>query len=1132
MPKPKKKKRLLRVFTTLLGLLFIFLGSLYFLLQSPRFLLFVVKQVNHAISGEILYDSLSIDIKARRLDLKGFVYQTEEGRPMVILQSLGLDFSLSGALLGHFNIENMRAQGLVIDQKASKPSLTPSSWRSVLRLILKRVSVKDGIVDSIDIHLRNGDQYHLEQTHIDLSPQMLQKQNIKIGVQQTLLKPGGLEISSGAFAFEGGVKIPVLRDFTFFVSEAKGKLKLQDVTIGKLPANSLEGEFKIGGDSIYLMNALLKHPDGNFQINLDYTPKDKAYQVDVKTMQPFPVKSIPKVPERVASNFRSFELDLKASLKNFKLAELSGKVAVQLKTQGNKVNPDNPEQNVKFSGQLDKGALKLDSFRLTSTKSQVDAKGQIDFAKQKFDISATTKKFDLATLIDCITDLSLSGYVDAEGTIKGDFKSPEFAFKGHSYEVGYSFLRFGEHFGSFKIENGDLSYEGNSPPGASDVKKVFVLSKRIYSSQKETTLKAEFDQIGVDLLTDSPLLKGKAKGTFDLNTSWNTDTQAKLVAKIDDFWVSDFHLGELNAEAKLGQRKFVVNPVTFQPPNFEKITLPAELIFAFDDQKVTVNGVAFPGAPVSGQYLYSNPNVFNLESNFKNLDVRPLMAMLEWTPVEAYGDGKIKMAMGLNKTPSKIDIDLSRFELPLEEGSVREAEPISITIIPPKITFNRARFRSGQGHFALQGSYMMEGNSDLSLKGKLDLTLLKLLPEYFREGSGFANLDIHLAGNKLDPKLNGEISFDPDAELVLRALRGTFENIGGKIVLNGNYLKLDKLKSSLDEGEVIIDGVIGIKDLSPSYYDLTLEAREASIAESGVYKLVFSGDFTLKGPADNATLAGNMFITDGRYSRDFDIAEFILKPTPKTLPEEPSDFMKHLNLDLNIKNSGELAIKNNIARMFLQSDLQVKGPALKPKVLGAMEVLEGKFNYFRINFDNAKGVVDFRNQNRAYVDITASKEFAQQLSTINVVVHIQGYLDNLQINFTSDSGLEKRDILALVFTGSLPGEGGEITSTKLASSIVASQLSGILQNTIGTWSQLDIIRLEGGAGETRNLSTLIVGKQLTERLSLEFKTDLGVDDPLQGVQMEYLLLDNALLKASQLSNGSFNMNFTLRWKTF
>jgi hypothetical protein len=98
--------------------------------------------------------------------------------------------------------------------------------------------------------------------------------------------------------------------------------------------------------------------------------------------------------------------------------------------------------------------------------------------------------------------------------------------------------------------------------------------------------------------------------------------------------------------------------------------------------------------------------------------------------------------------------------------------------------------------------------------------------------------------------------------------------------------------------------------------------------------------------------------------------------------------------------------------------------------------------------------------------------------------------------------------------------------------VLASQLTSFLQSTLGKSANLDVIRLEAGEAASKNFSTLVVGKRLTDRLSLEFKTDLGVEDPLQGVQAEYLLLDNVLLKAAQLTDGSFNMSFTLRWRRF
>src|SRR5262249_24402914 len=156
--------------------------------------------------------------------------------------------------------------------------------------------------------------------------------------------------------------------------------------------------------------------------------------------------------------------------------------------------------------------------------------------------------------------------------------------------------------------------------------------------------------------------------------------------------------------------------------------------------------------------------------------------------------------------------------------------------------------------------------------------------------------------------------------------------------------------------------------------------------------------------------------------------------------------LNNLYLDLDIKSSGELAIKNNIAEMYLQTDLKLNGPALQPNVGGALEILDGKFKYFHVKFENAKGLIDFRDPTHGpYVDVTASKEFTQRFTSATVTAHILGFSDNLQLLFTSDAGLEKRDILSLVFTGNLPGEGTAFTSTQIAGTVLASQLSSILQ---------------------------------------------------------------------------------------
>jgi autotransporter translocation and assembly factor TamB len=331
---------------------------------------------------------------------------------------------------------------------------------------------------------------------------------------------------------------------------------------------------------------------------------------------------------------------------------------------------------------------------------------------------------------------------------------------------------------------------------------------------------------------------------------------------------------------------------------------------------------------------------------------------------------------------------------------------------------------------------------------------------------------------------------------------------------------------------VAIQGQVQVKNFTPTFYDLVVETREVAIAQPGIYKIVFSGDFTLKGPAGKALLSGTMDINDGIYTRDFSITQFFIRPQVSELPEAPSPWLKDIQLNLNIRSPGELAIKNNVANIYFNSDLRLTGPATDPKVGGALEVLDGNFHYFTINFTSAHGLIDFRNPKRgAYVNIDAEKNFEQAFSTASVVAHIEGFTDNLQLTFTSNPPMDRQNIMKLVFTGAIPGSTRAFNSGQLASSILASQLGQVIQRPLAQRAYLDIFRLEATDPERSTaLSRLVVGKRLTERLSLQFKTDIGIDEPLQGVEMEYLLLDNVLLKGTQFSDGEFSFNLAWRFQ--
>jgi autotransporter translocation and assembly factor TamB len=429
----------------------------------------------------------------------------------------------------------------------------------------------------------------------------------------------------------------------------------------------------------------------------------------------------------------------------------------------------------------------------------------------------------------------------------------------------------------------------------------------------------------------------------------------------------------------------------------------------------------------------------------------------------------------------------------------------------------------------------MQGASSLSITGDLALETLPLVaPKYFREGEGHAKVNLKLGGNFDHPEPSGDLTFE-SASLILRPIRANVENLNGSVKLTPNSMIFEKLQGTMREGDLTVNGNIALQNFKPTFYDLKIDTREVAVSEPGVYKIIFSGDFALKGPPGNAVLSGIMDINDGVYSRDFSLSQTLLKPETPTVKEPPSELLKDIVLDLQVRSPGELAIKNNVARIFFKSDLQLSGPALQPKISGALSVLDGEFHYFTVDFQDAKGTIDFRNPQRGpYASLDLTKNYSSSFTDVTALVHIEGFSDNLQLSLSSNPPLERRDLMALVFTGVLPGDARRnLSGTNVASTIIASQLSQVIQRPLAKNAHLDIFRLEAGDPEqTSAISTLVIGRHLTDRLSLEYKTDLGVDKPLQGVQMEYLLIDNVLFKATQFNDGAFDFDLALRFQLF
>ena len=424
------------------------------------------------------------------------------------------------------------------------------------------------------------------------------------------------------------------------------------------------------------------------------------------------------------------------------------------------------------------------------------------------------------------------------------------------------------------------------------------------------------------------------------------------------------------------------------------------------------------------------------------------------------------------------------------------------------------------------------GKVDARLKGKTNLDWLNLLPGVFREARGMADLDLSIAGSVREPLLRGNLQFLED-ELSVRGIPEPFSDLEGTLRIDGSTLT-PKLSGLLGDGAFQLEGRLGLVRWKPHDFDLRLRGKNLTLSRPNTYRIDFDADLSLKGALPSPLLEGRIDIVDGRYTKPFIVRELILKPFE--IAAEPRPWEKaaeSFQLKLAVKNSGDIRVQNNVADLFLQSDLQISGTYGRPRVGGALTLVEGKVHYLGEDFVLNEARLEFIDPSRRepYLTFVAQQEIPPDYI---VFIEVKGYLSNLEVSLASSPSLPREDILSLITVGVTQEEireGGRARRS-LGAGIIAEEISTVIERPVARSMGLDRFRLE--ASETGTLSRLSVGKELTDRLSLEFRSDLAPETAERTVQANYYLTDNILLKgfrtrtAGTAPKYQFNISFRFR----
>ncbi|MCE5249881.1 translocation/assembly module TamB domain-containing protein [bacterium] len=432
-----------------------------------------------------------------------------------------------------------------------------------------------------------------------------------------------------------------------------------------------------------------------------------------------------------------------------------------------------------------------------------------------------------------------------------------------------------------------------------------------------------------------------------------------------------------------------------------------------------------------------------------------------------------------------------------------------------------------------------------------DLSMLQAFTPGLEQLKGILVSTMHVEGLYADPVIGGTLTvhglaFKPSM------VREMFTQGNLQIRIENNSVFLDSLSILLNGGSIRAGGNMMYRKREIESLDLKASVNNLKINRPKEYILTIkSGQLTCSKQNENYLVDGTVILGESRLQYGFgprDILSFAQKT--ERPPQESNPLAQRIRLNIQVQDSDNMWVDNNLARLRLHSELAFVGNLERPNVTGRLAVNDGYVLYLDRKFDVKRGIVDFVDPNRInpVVDISAQSTIKtyQTLEKIPYVVTlaINGPLDRAIVDLTSDPVLDKPDILSLLTLGATRDR---LTSRKSGESDVSindvlkertealssRKISGYVSRRLGNIFGLEDISIEGNLFNIGKSSgpQLFASEKLSNRMRVTYTTMVGHTNE-QSIRLDYLLSKYFSIEGQtdQSGRSGLDIKYRLRFK--
>ena len=481
------------------------------------------------------------------------------------------------------------------------------------------------------------------------------------------------------------------------------------------------------------------------------------------------------------------------------------------------------------------------------------------------------------------------------------------------------------------------------------------------------------------------------------------------------------------------------------------------------------------------------------------------------------------------------DASFSNFIVTAQGITLKQTEPIRIGLRNGVASIDSLHIQGPDTEINGHGTAVVLGDNDpnggkldLHTTGSVNLAIAHLIdPQLIT--SGKVTFDAGVAGRLKDPSLVGKVNFD-NANLAIDGIPNGLSNLTGTMVFNQNRLEVNNISGTSGGGKITLKGYIGYQ--KGLFADLSANVDTVRVRYAGL-STTTNAVLRLQGGQQALFLSGNVLITRFGVGPDVDFAAFA-GAGGISIPPDPTSILNKIRLDVHVASAPQLDFQNSYAKIAGTVDLNVRGTAAVPSVLGTIRITDGSATFAGTNYELERGVIYFSNPVR--INPTIDLDVTTHIENYDITVGVHGDATNLKPIYRSSPPLTEADIFNLLALGKTQEESQisnqqqvQAGTDPTTSAILSGALNATISSRVGKLFGAGSVKIDPSYVGTLGTSTarITVQEPLTKQLTLVFATNVN-ESSQQLIQVSYQASENTSIVATRDEVGVFSIVYKLR----